>query len=277
MITNLTGRSERTKKLAYSAGIIDVESDEELLRLSDIVLSIVVPSEVASVARRFASKISSKEHVFNDVIFVDMNAVAPQTVCSLASLFPSDNFVDGCIVGLPPGVGQYIPSVYLSGKRAQEVANALIDMPLLNVQVLGDKIGQASCFKMCYGTMTKGMTAVGVHACVTARSFGLDNIFFDEMKRSMPHVFDMLSKSIPDMVPKAVRWVDEVQEIANTHESIGLSAKMFEGIVETYRFVAEQTPLGKEIIEDRKQGKTLHDAVKVIVESIGREKDKSDD
>jgi 3-hydroxyisobutyrate dehydrogenase-like beta-hydroxyacid dehydrogenase len=273
VITNLTERSERTKKLSDSAGIIDVKSDEELLCEATIVLSIVIPSEATALARRFASHISLKDKAHKNVIFVDMNAVAPQTVRYIASLFPHGNFVDGCIIGLPPRVGEYTSSIYLSGKHAQQVADALKNTPSLDVRVVGDQIGQASGLKMCYGTMTKGMTAVALHACVTARSFELDDVFFDELKRSMPYAFDMLNKSIPDMAPKAVRWVREVEEIANTHESVGLSPKMFEGAAETYRFVAERTTLGKEIIEDRKNGNSVHDVLEIMVESMAKDKD----
>ncbi|CAF5221757.1 unnamed protein product, partial [Rotaria magnacalcarata] len=119
VITNLNGRSQRTKALSYSAGIIDTESDEELLRRADIILSIVSPSEAAAVAHRFSRHMSLNR---DNAIYVDMNAIAPQTTCSIASNFSEDCFVDGSIVGLPPRVNEYSPTIYLSGKHAQKVA-----------------------------------------------------------------------------------------------------------------------------------------------------------
>jgi hypothetical protein len=74
------------------------------------------------------------------------------------------------------------------------------------------------------------------------------------------------------MAPKAGRWVGEMEEIAKTYESIGLSPKLFEGAAETYRFVSEQTPLGKEIIEERKQGQTLDSALELMVQSLNPNK-----
>ncbi|CAF4300000.1 unnamed protein product, partial [Rotaria magnacalcarata] len=62
-----------------------------------------------------------------------------------------------------------------------------------------DEIGQASGLKMYYGTMTKGITAIVLHACVAARSLKLDGAFLDELKRSMPHGFEMANRLIPDM------------------------------------------------------------------------------
>ncbi|CAF4249701.1 unnamed protein product [Rotaria magnacalcarata] len=178
------------------AGIIDTESDEELLRRADIILSIVSPSEAAAVAHRFSRHMSLNR---GNTIYVDMNAIAPQTTCSIASNFSEDCFVDGSIVGLPPRVNEYSPTIYLSGKHAQKVAHAIGDTSMLDIRVLGDEIGQASGLKMCYGTMTKGITAIVLHACVVARSLKLDGAYLDELKRSMPHGFEMANRLIPDM------------------------------------------------------------------------------
>ncbi|CAF5129427.1 unnamed protein product, partial [Rotaria magnacalcarata] len=38
-----------------------------------------------------------------------------------------------------------------------------------------------------------------LHACVAARSLKLDGAFLDELKRSMPHGFEMANRLIPDM------------------------------------------------------------------------------
>jgi hypothetical protein len=76
------------------------------------------------------------------------------------------------------------------------------------------------------------------------------------------------------MPPRAARWVGEMEETAKTYEDIGLSPKMFQGAAETYRFVAEETPLGKEIIEERKLGQTLNDALEIMTQSLNKNKNK---
>jgi hypothetical protein len=85
-------------------------------------------------------------------------------------------------------------------------------------------------------------------------------------------MFEKLNKSIPHMAPKAGRWIGEMEEIAKTYEDIGLSPKLFQGAADTYRFVAEQTPLGKEIIEERKTGQTLNDALEIMAQSLDKNK-----
>jgi len=201
-----------------------------------------------------------------------MNAIAPQTVRSISSLFPHGNFVDGCIIGLPPGSREHMTTIYLSGEHAQKIADLFQYTDLIKVRIIGNEIGSASALKMCYASLSKGVTGITIQACVTAKSFGIEEIFFDELKESMPSMFEKLNKSIPHMPPKAARWVGEMEEIAKTYEDVGLSGKIFQGVAETYRFVAEQTPLGNEIIEERKRGKTLDDALEIMSQSLDKNK-----
>jgi hypothetical protein len=200
-----------------------------------------------------------------------MNAIAPQTARSMASLFPHNNFVDGCITGLPPGSKEYKTKIYLSGEHAQKVADLFQNMDLINIRVVGNQIGQASALKMC-ASLGKGVTALAIQAFVTAKYFELEEVFSDDLKQTMPQLLELSKKFIPHMPPKAARWAAEMEETAKVYEEIGLSSKMFEGAAETYRFVAEETPLGKEIIEERKLGKTFEDALKIMAESLHKNK-----
>ncbi|CAF3170332.1 unnamed protein product [Rotaria socialis] len=260
IITNLTERSERTQKLSNSAGIIDVKTDEEMIQQADYVFSIVASSQAKSLAQRFAPYLHKHKHA----IYVDMNAIAPQTLCSIDELLPHGNFVDGSIIGLPPGTPGYSCTLYLSGEHAQKIADLFQYTNLMKVRVIGSEIGQASKLKMCEGSLLKGLTAIGIQAFIAAKSFGLDEILFDHLKQTMPDIFDKLSKFIPHTPPKAARWAGEMEEISKMFESVGLSSKIFQGATETYRFIAEETPLGNETIEDRKQGLTLHDAIEIM-------------
>ena len=48
------------------------------------------------------------------------------------------------------------------------------------------------------------------------------------------------------MPPKEYRWVDEMKEIAETmHDEGGFEKDLFSGVSEDYRFVADETELGK--------------------------------
>ncbi|CAF2742602.1 unnamed protein product [Rotaria sp. Silwood2] len=266
VITNLTGRSERTQKLSHLANIIDVQTDNELVHQADIILSIVAPSNVKPLAQRFAAYLANDERK----LYVDLNAIAPQTIESIATLFPHGNFVDGCIVGPPPRLGEYVPSIYFSGRHAQRLVDLFQSTAFVNTRAAGRNVGHASSLKICEASMIKGMTAIAIQACIAARSLDVGEIFFDHLKQGRPYLFNDINTIIPGMPPRAARWVAEMGEIAKTYENIGLSPKIFDGAADTYRFVAEQTPLGNEISEERKRGTTLDDAIQIMVESLNK-------
>lgn len=248
-----------------------MKTDEALVQQANFLFSILVPSEATALAQRFAPLLNQN----SKTIFVDMNAIAPQTVRSIGALFPQGNFVDGSIIGPPPRSPERKSAIYLSGAHAQKVADLFQYTNSVRAHVLGKEIDQASALKMCYASLSKGATALAIQSCVTAKSYGLDQVLFDELKQSMSATYESLKRSIPSMAPKAGRWVGEMEEIAKTYEDVGLSPRMFQGAADTYRFVAEQTPLGKEIIEERQQGQTLDDALEIMAKSLGKNQKQS--
>ena len=65
------------------------------------------------------------------------------------------------------------------------------------------------------------------------------------------------------MCPKAYRWVGEMEEISKTHEELDLPENLFEGAADIYRLV-ETSPIGKEIVEDRKSGTSAKGVADVL-------------
>lgn len=270
VLTCLEGRSERTKSLASDAGIEDVKNFQALFSRADVILSVLVPSnafEVVEKAVEAANSVGSGKKP----IFVDLNALAPNTVKDFDVKLAQAglDLVDGCILGPPPQVKTASKTkIYLSGKRAEEV-QVILKQYGLDVRVLGPEIGQASGLKMFYSTMMKGIIALGTEAMVGSKALGLYDAFTSELKDSAPDVLQRLESGVPGMCPKAYRFHGEMEEIAHTYEDIGLTPTIFKGAAELYRFV-ESTPLGKEVVEDRKRGKTLDDAVAVMTEHLRR-------
>jgi hypothetical protein len=68
------------------------------------------------------------------------------------------------------------------------------------------------------------------------------------------------------MVPKAHRWVGEMEEIARTFEDCGLTPKTYLGAAEVYNFVAH-TSLGKFAPEQwRYEGFSFEEVVALLAE-----------
>ncbi|HEY7908493.1 MAG TPA: DUF1932 domain-containing protein [Thermomicrobiales bacterium] len=265
VLTCLEGRSERTRALATEAGIEEMPTLGDLVVAADIILCILVPAEAMGVASRVAAAIRATGA---DVLYADCNAIAPQTVRAIGDIITvaGGRFADVGIIGGPPK--QPGTRFYASGPGAEEFA-ALNDFGL-DVRVLDGDAGQASGLKMCYGALTKGLQALGTELLVAARLMGLEETLRAEQVESTPDVLAWLQRAVPTMPPKAYRWVGEMEEIAATFASLGMTPSIFQGAADLYRFIAE-TPIGKESPETRDRNRGLDGVVDALATALETE------
>jgi 3-hydroxyisobutyrate dehydrogenase-like beta-hydroxyacid dehydrogenase len=154
---NLSGRSERTKKLSStlieSGILIDVGSDEKLLE-ADLIISVLINDQAKQVAKKI-SDLSKSFLGLKTKFFVDLNALAPGTSIEIASYFEESSiaFVDGGIIGGPANEN-YTPYIPISGPTAQQVKEILLGFGD-SLEVVGDKVGQASAMKVSFASITK--------------------------------------------------------------------------------------------------------------------------
>jgi 3-hydroxyisobutyrate dehydrogenase-like beta-hydroxyacid dehydrogenase len=264
VITCLEGRSARTRALAEQAGIEAVPDDDALVREADLLLSILVPAEAERLARRIAAAL---ERTGAALVYVDCNAIAPQTARRIGALVEAAGarFVDAGIIGPPPGAGTRTP-FYASGEHAKSFA-VLRDFGL-DVRPVGERPGDASAVKMCYAALTKGTTALMTELSVAAERLGVSAVLRQEFSESQQGALGRMADSVPAMIPKAHRWVGEMEEIARTFEDCGLTPKTYLGAGEIYDFVA-RTSLGKIAPEQwRDEGR----AFEGIVAELARER-----
>lgn len=265
VVTNLEGRSERSRTLAAKAGIADLGSDTRLLIECDAIFSIMPPDQAGGFVERMATAAGSLAEKPRAAL-VDLNATAPSTARALRDKAEAAGirFLDGGIIGGPPYPGRPSPRVYVNGPGA-EAFEAL--RPSLDIRVVAGEVGAASALKMCFATLTKGVQALAIQSFVTAELEGVGPEFRVEMEGVQAALLKSLTNSLPGMPPKAYRWVGEMEEIARTYGDAGLGSKTFEGAAEVYRFV-ESTPLGKEVVENRTMGTTLEDLVARLADTL---------
>ena len=240
VITCLVGRSARTRSLAEKAGIEPVADDAALVHEADLLLSILVPAQAFELARRIGDALQQTP---SSLVYVDCNAVAPQTARRIGELVEASgaSFVDAGIIGPPPKQGVRTV-IYASGGHADALS------PLrshgLDIRRVSARWGDASALKMCYAAMTKGTTAVMTELAIAADRLGVAGALHEELAQSQSASADRMARAIPDMVPKAHRWIGEMEEIAKTFEHCGLTPDIFLGAAALYGMVAD-TPLGK--------------------------------
>ena len=264
VITCLQGRSARSTGLAAAAGIVDAGDDATLVREADVLLAVLPPAEALRLAERLATAL---RQTGSELLYVDCNAVAPQTVQRIGAVIAAagGRFVDAGIIGGPPAPGTPGPRFYASGEHS--AAFAQLGESGLDIRVIGDEVGQASGLKLCYAALTKGLTALATELLVAGEALGLAEPLRAELQASQPGLLSWIARQAPGMPPKASRWVGEMEEIATMVGALGLTPKIYEGAADLYRFVAG-SPLGAETPEVRQRGQTLEDLVAMLAADL---------
>jgi hypothetical protein len=177
-------------------------------------------------------------------VFLDANAVAPQTSEQIATIVKQSGarFLDGGIIGPPPG-GQRKCRLYLAGPDAQSLAPVLDSGPLACVALPGD-IGSASALKMCFSGWNKARAGLLMNLRTLAITHDVDNAFLNELKTMDPEVMRFFDEQEPGgtvmaTARKAWRWAPEMLEIANTFEAAGLPSGYHQGAAQVFERLSQ--------------------------------------
>ncbi len=229
VLTSLEGRGPATAERAKSAGM-EAASDAEIAG-ADIILSVVPPAEAIGLPQRLAPALTASAH---KPIFVDCNAIDVGTLEKVAAIIEATGSpcVDGAIIGLPPVPGKVGPKFYFSGAAAGKLA------PLANlgleIKIMDGPIGAASSLKMSYAGITKGLAAIAAAMVLAASRAGAAEARYEELGASQPQLLARFKTTLPDMYPKAYRWVAEMREIATFLKEDAAAGAIFEGAAEFY-------------------------------------------
>jgi len=244
--------------------MIDVGDDATLVRGADLLLSVLVPAQAHAFAERMAVAMRATH---STPLFADCNAISTRTALSIERLLREvgAEVVDVGIIGAPPRAGRAETRLYASGPGAERLA--VLGEYGLDVRIIGPQVGQASGLKMCYASLTKGLTALATQALTSAAALGLSEILTGELRESQAELFAWIERQVPRMPPKAYRWVGEMEEIARTFADLGLPPQMLEGAAALYRLV-EQTELGTETPEERHRGQNLEEVTGILADAL---------
>ena len=217
----------------------------ELVEEVDAILSVCPPSE----ARALANEVLDLR--FRG-IYVDANAIAPQTASEILNDFGS-NYVDGGLIG-PPAREKGSTRLYLSGKFAREVGS-WFDTSLLEAKVIATEMGvQASSLKMAYAGYTKGSSALLILINAFAELAGVRESLVKEWEMSQPALIKRSEHAAKGTAAKAWRFVGEMEEIAKTMKSSDLPEGFHNGSAELYslmaRFKDAKSPDLNEVMEE---------------------------
>ena len=264
VITCLAGRGEGTRSRAAEAGFRDVADLDALVSEAELILAILAPElaveiagEVAAAMRRTGAK----------PVYADCNAISPDTTRAIASTVTAAgaDYIDGGIIGHPPGKSDKPVRLYVAGPRAAMLAE--LDGGRIDIRVCGAEIGTASAVKMCYASVTKGTNTLHTAALIAAERLGVGELVLGEFEYGSPAVHRRMHEMVPRLPVDAARWIGEMIEIAHTYESVGVTPSFHHGAREIYELLAA-TPIAAETRDTIDTSRTLEQVLKIYLDQL---------
>ena len=219
-------RSAATVSRAERAGLEDVETLEQLVAASEIVLSVCPPALAEEVSQSVA------DAGFTG-LYVDANAIAPARARRIARIQAAAgaHCVDGGIIGGPPWKAG-TTRLWLSGEHADSVA-ALFEGTPLEAVALEGAVGTASALKLAYAAFNKISAALAAQSWALARAYGVA----DQLEREAADTPGSRLANpawLGSAAAKAWRWTGEMEEIGDACAEIGLPDSIARGAAELF-------------------------------------------
>ena len=237
-----------------------------MVQQADIVLSIMVPSDAVALARSVAAALRDTGSA---TYFAECNAVSPRTTLEMEALITEagGRYIDAGIIGGPPAKSA-APRFYVSGPHHPVMLE--LDGQGIQVKPLGNVVGRASAIKMCYASMTKGTWALYIALLTAAESLGLSDELKAEFAFSQPQVLKTMESRLASVPAKAGRWVGEMEEIAATFASQGVTPHFHQGAAEMYRLFG-RSPFASELVGAADESRDLAQTIRALADLVSSE------
>jgi len=205
------------------------------VRQSDLVISLVTPFGAAPLAQGVAEAMRRSGA---RPTYIEGNSISPTTAKEIADTISAagGEMVDGGIIGSASNLDK--ATFYFSGPGASRVA-ALIE-PAVATAIVGPEIGQASGLKILNAGLSKGLSALGVELLLCADRLGLVPHIMARYRKGRSGVADFFEHTLPGLPPRAARRSEEMQELTDLMEELGLTAHTSRAAQQVLMMVAER-------------------------------------
>lgn len=263
VVTSVAGRSALTKTRAAREGIEDLGSLAAIVGVSDIILSIMPPESAEGFSCDVAAEMKRQNKTS---LFVDCNAISPVTMKRIAGHIHAvgGKCMDAGIIGSPPSE-KATPRVYASGPHMDAIR--FIDGANMRLFDMGPEIGRASAIKMCYAGLTKGTNALRTAVLVSGEMLGVGAELKSVLADTQKQQWEAMNAAVPFLACDAGRWSGEMEQIAETFGSVGVTDKIHKGAADIFRFL-DSTPLGLETRETRDNSRTLDRSLEIYADTL---------
>ncbi len=266
VLTSLTGRSDYTKRKAEEAGIRDAGTISELVKHSELILSILDPGKAVMIANQVALSMTETD---TKNLFADCNATSPATAKQMQTIIEGAGgvFIDVGIIGGAPTRRDNFPNFFTSGTDATLLDE--LDGKGVKIRYLGPEIGRGSAIKICNGAFNKGAFALYTTVMLAAEYYGFADFLRERLPDSQAGNVERLEEAVIRLPTLAGRYVGEMEQVAETFDSIGLTPNIHQGAAELFELLSK-SPLAVQRRDEIEPDRTAADTLEQLVEQLKR-------
>ena len=222
--TNTPGLGEKIRRRAAEAETRLANTNQELIRSCEIILSVVTSDQAARAA------VQSATYLGTGHLYADLNSVSPALKQSIAQTIAATGarFVEIAVMAPVPPYGHRVPML-AGGAAAGELAERLAPFGM-RVEVVGREIGVAAATKMFRSIMVKGMEALITECVLGASRYGAEGRVFASLAESFPGINwpELADYMVGRVVVHGERRAREMEEVAETLRALGIEPIMAE-------------------------------------------------
>lgn len=203
------------------AGVDMVDSPQELVDGADIIIAVTSCSQAMDTAVMYKPFLKKNQR------YCEWNSTVPELVRKIEDYIGDKcTFIDCCTLSSPSMFGVKTPCCSC-GPEGEQIAKEL-NAYGMQIQYLGETIGQASAFKVIRSIFTKSLEATLVESLVCARYYGVEEDIFKSIIEFLTG--EPTDKTLAMMVRTNMihskRRGDEICEIAVMEDEAGLENTM---------------------------------------------------
>ena len=212
--------------------ILMTQSMEEALEGVDFVLSLVTPESALDAAR-------SASPFIRDAVYLDLNTTTPEAKKEIGRVVEAGGGrpIDGAICDPAEVYGHKVVTL-ISGSEAGRLSEAMARYGM-QLQVLSDRVGDASALKVVRSVFTKGLMMTFLEAIEAARRCGI----VDELLESIAGTVeglplrDLALSLAGTSLIVAERRAQEMEGVVSTLESLGVDSHISAASLDKFRWL----------------------------------------
>jgi 3-hydroxyisobutyrate dehydrogenase-like beta-hydroxyacid dehydrogenase len=219
--------TDKVRQRAREAETRLVETNQELAKTCDLMMSAVTANQAASAAEQNAPFLTA------DHIYADLNSVSPGLKQSIARLIEASRarFAEIAMMAPVPPYGHKVPML-AGGNGAREFVERLGPFGV-SAEIVSRDVGTASATKMFRSIIVKGMEALITECVLGASRYNADERVFASLSESFPGINwkELADYMVGRVVVHGERRAREMEEVAATLREIDIEPILAEAIV----------------------------------------------